>query len=217
VALFRHVGDHMYAANALYIMAQRSTDAGVADDEVYDWLVESRALAEAAGSEQDRAHATVGLGQLAWLRGDHSGAAGLMEKILPTLRRLGDQRCAGRALYLLGQRAIELGDLARAEETLAACVRAVALAGQSRILVNALGALAELYAANRRPGPAAMLLGAAHAARESAGAHMRPLRTDDEELRHSLIRALGAATFDRRYADGQRTSPTEALRLSSLG
>lgn len=215
VALFRRVGDHMYAANALYIMVQRSTDAGIADDEVHGWLVESRTLAEAAGSEQDQAHATVGFGQLAWLRGDHSGAAGLMEEVIPTLRRLGDQRCAGRALYLLGRHAIERGDLARAEETLAACVRAVALAGQSRILVNALDALAELYAANRRPGSAAMLLGAAHAARESASAHMRPIQTNDGELRRSLVRALGAATFDRRYADGRRTPPTVALRHAS--
>ncbi|HET6214756.1 MAG TPA: hypothetical protein VFE14_17955, partial [Micromonosporaceae bacterium] len=68
VVLFRKVGDQMYAANSLFIMAQRSMYAGIADDEVHQWLVESQALAEAAGSEDDRTHATVGFAQLAWYR-----------------------------------------------------------------------------------------------------------------------------------------------------
>jgi hypothetical protein len=215
VALFRRVGDLMAAANTLFLMSYRSMYAGIADDEVHGWLVESRALAEATGSEQDRVHATVGFGQLSWLHGDHAGAAELMEEILPTLRRLGDRRCAGRSLYLLGQRAIELGDLARAADLLAASVTAIASAGQSIVLVNALADLASVYATDGRPGPAAMLLGTARAARESASAHMRPLRAEDEELRHALVRALGTTTFDRRYADGERTSPTEALRLAA--
>src|SRR6266487_5025006 len=95
VALFRRVGDHLFAANTLFIMAQRSMYAGVGDDEVHAWLTESQALAQAAGSEADQAHATVGFGQLAWLRGDHERAARLMAECLPVLRRLGDQRCVG--------------------------------------------------------------------------------------------------------------------------
>src|SRR4249920_2296247 len=126
VALFRRAGDHMYAANTLFIMAQRSMYAGIADDEVHEWLTESQALAEAAGSEDDQAHAAVGFGQLAWVRGDHDRAAQLMEQCLPTLRRLGDQRCAGRALYVLGERAREQRQLARAEELLAGSVEAIA-------------------------------------------------------------------------------------------
>ncbi len=136
VASFRSVGDQMYAANTLFIMAQSSIYAGIADDEVYGWLAESRSLAEAAGSEGDMLHATVGFGQLAWERGDHDGAAELMEECLPTLRRLGDRRCAGRALYMLGKRAHEKRQLARAAELLRASVEAVALAGQSFVLVR---------------------------------------------------------------------------------
>src|SRR5215207_5526984 len=59
VALFRQVGDQMYAANTLFIMAQRSIYAGTADG-VQEWLTESQALAEAAGSEEDTVHAKVG-------------------------------------------------------------------------------------------------------------------------------------------------------------
>jgi hypothetical protein len=137
VALFGRVGDHLYAANTLFIMAQRSMYAGIADDEVDVWLTESQALAEAAGSEGDRMHAKVGFAQLAWLRGDHGHAAELMEECLPALRRLGDQRCAGRALYLLGEWAREQRQLARAEELLGRSLEAIAIAGQSVILVSA--------------------------------------------------------------------------------
>jgi hypothetical protein len=85
--LFRETGDDMHAANALFIMAQRAIYGGIVDDEVHAWLTESRALAEATGSEEDRAHATVGFAQLAWARGEHDDAADLMRDCLPTLRR----------------------------------------------------------------------------------------------------------------------------------
>ena len=43
VALFRQVGDRKYAANTLFLMAQRAIYDGVTDDEVHERLVESRA------------------------------------------------------------------------------------------------------------------------------------------------------------------------------
>jgi predicted ATPase/DNA-binding CsgD family transcriptional regulator len=217
VALFRQAGDHLYAANTLFIMAQRSMYAGIGDDEVHQWLTESQALAEAAGSEEDQVHAKVGFGQLAWLRGDHARAARLMEQCLPALRRLGDQRCTGRALHLLGEWAREQRQLARAEELLRGSVEAIAMAGQSIVLVSAIEALAAVFAAQGRPRHAALFLGAAHTARESASAHMRPAQPPDEELRRSLARALGAAAFDAAYGEGKRLPPVQALQLASSG
>jgi predicted ATPase/DNA-binding CsgD family transcriptional regulator len=215
VALFRRAGDYMYASNILFIMAQRSIYAGFADDEVHEWLTESQVLATESGSEEDQVHATVGFAQLAWLRDDHDRGAQLMQECLPTLRRRGDQRCAGRALYMLGQRAQEQRQLARAEELLGASVEAVALAGQSFVLVSALEALAAVLSAQGRPRPAAVLLGTAHTERESASAHMRPIEPPDEELRQSLVRILGATAFDTAHAGGERLSPTQALQLAS--
>jgi predicted ATPase/DNA-binding CsgD family transcriptional regulator len=215
VALFRRVGDQLYAANALFIMAQRSIYAGIADDEVHGWLTESQALAEAAGSESDRIHATVGFAQLAWLRGDHDHAAELMQECLPVLRRLGDQRCAGRALYLLGERARERRQLARAEELLGRSVEAIAIAGQSVILVSALEALAGVFSAQGRLRRAAVFLGTANAARESATAPMRPIQPPDEELQRSLVRVLGSAAFEAAYREGGRLSPAQALQFTS--
>jgi predicted ATPase/DNA-binding CsgD family transcriptional regulator len=215
VALFRQAGDRLYAANTLFIMAQRSIQDGVADDEVHQWLTESQALAEEAGSEGDRLHATVGFAQLAWQRGDHEHAAELLQGCLPALRRVGDQRCTGRALYLLGERAREQGQLARAEELLGHGVEAIAVAGQWVILVSALEALAGVLSAQDRPRPAALLLGTALTARESAPAHMRPVQPPDEELQRSLERVLGAAVYATACGEGKRLSPMEALKLTS--
>ena len=43
----------MYATNTLFVMAQRSM-GGIGDDEVHEWLAESQALAQEAGSENDQ-------------------------------------------------------------------------------------------------------------------------------------------------------------------
>jgi predicted ATPase/DNA-binding CsgD family transcriptional regulator len=213
VAMFRSVGDHMYAANTLFIMAQRSIQAGVGDDEVHGWLTESQALAEAAGSEVDTAHAYVGLAQLAWLRGEHEDAAGLMGQWLPTLRRLGDRRCTGRALYILGEHAHETGQLARAAELLRGSIEAITVAGQSFVLVRALEALAAVSAAQHRHRDAAVLLGDADRVRLAASAHLRPLEPPREPLRRSLVQAMGAAAFDSAHREGAQRSPADELHL----
>jgi hypothetical protein len=215
VALFRDVGDQMLAANTLFIMSLRATYAGIADDEVLEWLTESSALAEAAGSEGDRLHATVGFGQLTWVRGDHDDAAEIMEQCLPMLRRLGDRRCTGRALYMLGERAREKGQLGQAEELLRGSIEAIAAAGQSFVLIQAIEALAAVDRARGRQRRAAVFLGTARTARETAAsAHIRTIPPPDDDLRHALERELGAAAFDEAHGEGERLTPTQALQLA---
>jgi predicted ATPase/DNA-binding CsgD family transcriptional regulator len=217
VALFRTVGDLMYAANTLFIMAQRAIYAGVADSEVDTWLAESRSLAEASGSNEDIVHAQVGFGQLSWLRGDHAEAPTIMRDCLPTLRRLGDQRCTGRALYVLGARAYEEGQAARAQELLSGSIQATLLAGQSYVLVNALEALAAAVLALGRPEHAAVVLGTARAQRQSPDTHLRPPAPPDDGLVNSLVDELGDEAFAAAIAVGQQLSPLDALRRTSPG
>jgi hypothetical protein len=216
-ALFRRVGDLPYAANTLFIMAQRSMNAGIADEEVRGWLTESQELAEASGSKDDEVHAMIGFGHLAWLRGDHARAAQLMEECLPMARRLGDQRCAGRAMHILGERAREQRQLNEAEELLRGSVEAVAVAGQSIVLVSALESLAAIFSVHGRSRDAAVLVGTAHVAREAASAHMRPTEPPDQELRRSLVRALGTPAFDAACGEGELLSPTQALQVTLSG
>jgi hypothetical protein len=98
---------------------------------------------------------------------------------------------------------------------LRASVEAIALAGQSIVLVSALEALAAVVSGQDRPRAAAVLLGTAHIARESASASMRPSRPSDDELRRSLMEILGAPAFDAAHAEGERLSPTQALQAAA--
>jgi predicted ATPase/DNA-binding CsgD family transcriptional regulator len=215
LALFRRFGDYLRVANTLFVMASRAIDVGVADDEVQWWLAESLALSEAAGSEHDRAHALLGFGRLAWLRGDRDRAVQLLEKCVPIMRRLGDQRCAGRGLHLLGERAREQQQFARAVELLRASVEAAEPAGEGTVVVDALEALAAALSAEDRPREATVLVGAADAQRGSTSSSRRPPQPPDENLRWSLVRGLGRSAFDEARAEGRSLSPTEALRLTT--
>jgi predicted ATPase/DNA-binding CsgD family transcriptional regulator len=215
LALFRQVGDHLRVANTLFIMAARSMDVGVANDEVQQWLAESLTLSEAAGSQHDRAHALIGLGRLAWLRGDRDRAVQLLEECVPMMRRLGDQRCTGRGLHLLGERAREQQQFDRADELLRGSVEAAEPAGERTVVVDALQALAAVLSANHRPREATVFLGAADAQRGSASSSRRPPQPPDDNLRRSLELGLGRSVFDEAHTEGQSLSPTQALRRTT--
>ena len=215
LALFRRVGDHLRVANTLFVMATQSIDAGVADDEVQGWLAESLALSEAAGSEHDRAHALLGFGRLAWLRGDWDHAVELLEECVPMMRRLGDQRCTGRGLHLLGERARQQQQFARAEVLLRGSVEAAEAAGEGTVVVDALEALAAVLSAEGRPREAAVLVGAADVRRGLISSFRRRPEPPDEDLRQSLVRTLGRSAFDEACSEGRSLLPTEALRTTS--
>jgi predicted ATPase/DNA-binding CsgD family transcriptional regulator len=215
LALSRRVGDHLRVANTLFVMAARSIDVGVASDEVQRWLAESLALSEAAGSEHDRAHALMGFGRLAWLRGDRDHAVELLEECVPMMRRLGDQRCTGRGLHLLGERARERQQFASAEELLRGGVEAAESAGEGTVVVDALQALAAVLSAEHRPREAAVLVGAADAWRGLASSSGRPPQPPDEKLRRSLVQGLGRSAFDEARSQGRSLSPTAALGLTT--
>jgi predicted ATPase/DNA-binding CsgD family transcriptional regulator len=214
LALSRQVGDHTRVANTLFVMAARSMDVGVADDEVHGWLAESLALSEAAGSDHERAHALLGFGRLAWLRGDRDRAVQLLEECVPIMRRLGDQRCTGRGLHLLGERARYRQQLVRAEELLRGSVEAAEPAGEGTVVVDALEALAAVLSATDRPREAAVLIGAADTQRGSGSTSQRPPQPPDQNLRRSLVRGLGRSAFDEAHAQGRSLPPTAVLRLT---
>ena len=116
----------------------------MASDEIQRWLAESLALSEVAGSEHDRAHALLGFGHLAWLRGDRDHAVELLEECVPMMRRLGDQRCTGRGLYLLGERARQEQQFAHAEGLLRGSVEAAGSVREGTVVVDSLEALAQI-------------------------------------------------------------------------
>jgi hypothetical protein len=149
------------------------------------------------------------------LRGDRDRAVQLLEECVPIMRRLGDQRCTGRGLHLLGERAREHQQLVRAEELLRGSVEAAEPAGEGTVVVDALEALASVFSATNRPREAAVLVGAADTQRGSGSTSQRPPQPPDQNLRRSLIRGLGRTTFDEAHAQGRSLSPAAALRLTT--
>jgi predicted ATPase/DNA-binding CsgD family transcriptional regulator len=211
-AMFLRVGDHALASNTLSVMAMTSLQAGIANDEVHQWLTQCQALAQAAGTQQEIAHATVGFATFAWVRGDHDRSAELMLACLPTLRRLGDLRCISRAVFMLGDHARVTGQLARAEELLRTSVESLAT-GPSTELAWALHALAAVFSEQGRPHSAAVVLGTAHHTRTSFFGPGQPSR---DELHRLLVRALGASAFDDAHRRGENLTPIDVLRLAPL-
>ncbi|MFC5656465.1 hypothetical protein, partial [Streptomyces nogalater] len=63
---------------------------------------------------------------------------------------------------------------------------------------------------------AALLLGAADAARRSVGAPLPPAeRTDVDRIERAARATLGDADFTRSFDDGTRLTPEEALRAAA--
>ena len=83
------------------------------------------------------------------------------------------------------------------------------------VLVRALEALAAVLSDLDRPRQAVLLLGAADAQRGSISSSRRPPQPPDENLRRSLVRALGRSTFDEARTEGRSLPLTEALRLTT--
>ena len=117
---------------------------------------------------------------------------------------------------MLGERAREKGQLDQAEALLRGSIEAIAVAGQSFVLIQAIEALAAVDRAQARPDRAAVLLGTARTAREAAAsAHIRTIPPPDDELRQTLVRDLGPAAFENAHGEGERLTPTQALQLPS--
>src|SRR5262249_52768447 len=99
------------------------------------------------------------------------------------------------------------------EAELSACVRDIALAGQPFILVQALESLASVRADMGRARPAAVLLGAADAARAAATAGMRP--APSTPVVESVRGTLGDADFTVSFAEGKRLTPVQAIEADT--
>ena len=131
------------------------------------------------------------------------------------MRRLGDQHCTGRGLHLLGERARQQQQFARAEELLRGSVEAAEAAEEGSVVVDALEALAAVLSAEGRPREATALVGAADVRRGSISSVRRRPEPPDEDLRQSLVRTLGRSAFDAACSEGRSLLPTEALRTTS--
>lgn len=115
---FGRLGDLVKRSNCLSHMASACLDSRRRLEDAGAWLVESRRLAELAGSLHERLHAELGLARLDQLHGRPT-AGPAFEALLPGFRTIGDLRCTSRCLTGLGVAALAAGDHAAASDHLA--------------------------------------------------------------------------------------------------
>jgi predicted ATPase/DNA-binding SARP family transcriptional activator len=177
-----------------------------------------RAMRLAAGQSYHpgQVFAELGLGQTARREGKLDEAETHIHNTLQTSQRIGSEPDVARIISLseLGFIAEQRGEPAVARSWHIQCLTATQKLGDPQAMAQALTGLAGAQTLAGRPDRAAQLLGAADAARRSAGAGLPP--SDDADVnRISAVtrQALGEAAFAAEFQNGRRLRPDQASSL----
>ncbi|HET6857862.1 MAG TPA: AfsR/SARP family transcriptional regulator, partial [Streptomyces sp.] len=176
----------------------------------------ARRLAVEQGYKFGEIYAELGLALGARREGDPVAAEAYLVRIRDWYAEVSSE--AGNTLVLaeLGFVAEQRGDHRAAR---ALHLEALAVAhevGDLRALALALEGLAGAEALAGRPAAAALLLGAATAAREAAGAPLPPAERGDVDRIGSAVRgAVGEAAFTEAFVRGRKLTPDEAAAATA--
>ncbi|WP_327381286.1 AfsR/SARP family transcriptional regulator [Streptomyces sp. NBC_01207] len=167
-------------------------------------------LAREQSHRAGEADARIGLAMVARRTGDLVGAEEHMRAVLTWFREVDYAPGTTLALAELGFTAELKGDPDRARALHREGLEAARALGDARAVALALEGLAGAAAAGGEPERAARLLGAADAARTSAGARLPPAeRHDVDRTWSACLSALGRAVAEAAFALGT-THPSEA-------
>jgi DNA-binding CsgD family transcriptional regulator len=177
-------------------------------------LRESLALYREHGLKDRVAGALNLLGDLAQLAGDHEQATARYQESLALWEELRGTPGIASALHKLGQVSRSTGDLAAATARLAESLALQRELGNRQGIAECLAALAGTAAAAGHPERAARLFAASSALLEAIGVPLAPV--DQAAFTRDLDasrRRLGAAAWDRAWAEGLALSADEAIAL----
>ncbi|MFD6987927.1 BTAD domain-containing putative transcriptional regulator [Streptomyces sp. NPDC059943] len=178
----------------------------------------ARRVAAEQGYRFGEIHAEIGLALGARRTGDLDEARRRLVRIRDWYAEVSIE--AGNALVLaeLGFVAEQRGDAATALATHLDGLAAARAVGDPRAVALALEGLSGADALAGRPESAALLLGAATTARDTAGAPLPPAeRTDVDRITHAARTALGPAAFEEIFTRGTTLTPDEALTARAHG
>ncbi|WP_405786722.1 tetratricopeptide repeat protein [Streptomyces sp. NBC_00029] len=165
-------------------------------------------LAREQSHRAGEADARIGLGLVARRTGDLTGAEEHMRAVLAWFRDAGYGPGTTLALAELGFTAELRGDVERARTLHAEGLAAARALGDVRAVALALEGLAGTAAAGGEPERAARLLGAADAARTSAGTPLPPAeRHDVDRAWSACLSALGRTAAEAAFASGAAHPP----------
>ena len=167
----------------------------------------------AAGDWRGTMLTLVQLGIMRALMGDPAEAISPLQECADFCEARGERWNRSYALWGLGLAAWLLGDAGRADELERAALRIKREVGDQIGSAMCIEALAWIAASQRRPGRAAILLGAAASAREAIPASLpAPLGPHHEAAYATAGRLLGQDGFAAELAKGRALSPVKANR-----
>ena len=166
----------------------------------------------AAGDWRGTVLTLVQLGIMRALTGDPAAAISPLQECAGSCGERGERWNRSYALWALGLATWLLGDAGRADELERAALRIKHEVGDQVGSAHCIEALAWIAAERRRPARAAILLGAAAAARDAIPATLpAPLRPHHDATYATTGTALGQAAFAAGLAKGRALSPARRI------
>ena len=174
----------------------------------------SASLAQLRGQDEPfwTAQASADLGAVETAMGRYDDALHNLREMRDLAERFGYPWLAAWSQVLMGAAAIAQGRLDQARDLLDEALDQGLAADTASSVALGLIAFARLALADGDPGRAALLAAAAEGLRRRAGLQVWPvLRRGEAELVAQIREALGASSFDEKYAAGARLSRREAV------
>lgn len=162
-----------------------------------------------------RSNALHVLGVTAQMRGDLDEAAGFMNRRMEIARELDNLASIASEAGNLSVVERQLGHLDRATELALESLRISERRGDEWMLPYQLNSLAGIAAAKKEFARTAKLLGAASGMMERMGTAWPPdEKPHFEKARSEAVAALGPASFERAWSEGERMPAQDALALA---
>ena len=174
----------------------------------------SASLAQLRGQDEPfwTAQASADLGAVETAVGRYDDALRHLREMRDLAERFGYPWLAAWSRVLMGTVAVAQGRLDQARDLLDEALDQGLAANITSSVALGLIAFARLALADGDPGRAALLVAAAEGLRRRAGLQVWPvLRQGEAELVTHIRQALGASSFDEKYAAGARLSRREAV------
>jgi predicted ATPase/DNA-binding SARP family transcriptional activator len=211
LVLWEELGDAAGTARSLLSLGTVASEHG--DQERAMELSERAAeLYRESGDRRGYALAISNLGGIALERGDHERAATLSEEAYGLFDALEDSEGMALALVNQGFAALSEHEHERALERLREALRRLAELEFKDVIGYCFEGLAAVLAFTGQPDPAARLLGAAEALRESVGVDLAPAERETHEATAAAIRAsLGEERFGTAWREGRELTLDDAI------
>jgi predicted ATPase/DNA-binding SARP family transcriptional activator len=211
LALWEELGDVSGTARSLLSLGTVAAEQG--DQERAISLSERAAeLYRESGDRRGHALAVSNLGGIALERGEYAKAASLSEQAYGLFETLEDSEGMAFALVNQGFAALSEHEHERALVLLRQALRRVAELEFRDVIGYCFEGLAAVLAFTGQPDPAARLLGAAEALRESLGVDLAPAERETHEETAAAVRAaLGEEQFSDAWRLGRELALEQAI------